>query len=487
MPNPGRGLFGWLLAFAIVAAAASPVRIQVEENPVIAGEEVEFAVEATGERVKIPDVRRIDGYPVRSEGLQRLERMEGNRSRIRWVKYFRFTPRRSVRIEPIAVEVDGRRYETAPLDIRVLPKKGGREDDFILDLNLSATEVYVGEPVVVTVRFKENRAVPVMNVDFVPMRYENFWVKRAGRGRTYPEGEYLVHERRYLFFPQKEGNLSIGPAKVKVAVTKKVRDAFGFIVQRPRWVTVQSRVVPLHVKPLPENVTLTGRFSMTVSAAPGRVKRGEPVRLTIRVEGAGNIEDFTLPRPVIEGVTIYGETPKLDQRFEHGRYSGSWEESYVLISERSFTIPPFSFRYFDPDTGRVVTRRSAPIPITVIDENVTAAAETGGKPAGIESKGEERSMAWIYMNMAGAFLLGMGVMYLLTRLRLARQRGRGKSASAAAAGDEAAMLQQLMPHIAESREAAQMAENLYASLFEGKAVKVDKRVFAKLMETLKKS
>jgi len=48
------------------------------------------------------------------------------------------------------------------------------------------------------------------------------------------------------------------------------------------------------------------------------------------------------------------------------------------------------------------------------------------------------------------------------------------------------MLQALMPYISESKEAAQMAENLYASLQEGRSVHVDPKAFAKLMERLKR-
>jgi len=485
MKNPGRALL-ILWALALVLTASSPVRIHVEENPVIAGEEVAFSVEAEGERVTIPDLRKVGDYPVTEEGMQRLERMEGGRNRIRWVKYFAFTPSRSVRIEPIRVEVDGRTYETAPLDIRVLPKKPSRENDFLLDLDLSQRDAYVGEPVVVTVRFKESRAVPVMNVDFVPIRSGSFWIKRAGKERTYPEGSYLVHERRYLFFPQKEGNLSIGPAKVKVAVTKKMRDAFGFIVQRPRWLTLQSPVKTLSVRPLPSGVTLTGDFSMEVEASPKRVRKGEPVRLTVRVRGEGNIEDFTLPRPEIGGVTVYGEEPRLSQRYEHGRYSGVWERRFVLISDRSFSIPSFSFRYFDPKNGRIVTRRSDPIAVVVTDGIGGSVPSEGTGATETEMKGA-KEMTWIYMNMAGAFLLGMGVMYLLMRLTAKRREKRKRGATKSVAGDEGAMLQKLMPHIADSKEAAQMAENLYASLFEGKAVRVEKKAFEKLMETLKKS
>jgi len=93
-------------------------------------------------------------------------------------------------------------------------------------------------------------------------------------------------------------------------------------------------------------------------------------------------------------------------------------------------------------------------------------------------------MMWIYMNLALAFLLGMGVMYLL--MRWGRRRREKRRLTLYSVGGDAVMLQRLMPYISESKEAAQMAENIYAAIFEGKAVKVERKAFEKLMKELKR-
>jgi hypothetical protein len=338
----------------------------------------------------------------------------------------------------------------------------------------------VGEPVAVTVRFREKRGVPVMNVDFVPIAYENFWVKQVGKRRRYAEGNYLVHEIRYLFFPQREGNLTIGPAKVKVAVTQKVRDAFGFVVRRPKWLTFESERIPLRVLPLPEGVTLVGRFSLDAEAAPLRVKAGEPVTLTVRVKAEGNIEDLRMPTPAIEGVTVYAQKPVVTQRYEHGRYSGEWVGRYTLLAERSFTIPSMTLDYFDTEKKRRVHLATPPIPVEVAP--ATALEEKRKTPEGTE-KEKETMMSWLYMNLAAAFAAGMAVMWLLTRF-FGKRAKRGRYRIEVPTERER-MLQQLMPYISTSPEAAQMAENLYAAIYEGKAVKVEKKAFEALMRKLK--
>ena len=468
----------WALPALLPLLAWGGVKASVEENPILKGESVELAVEAEGERVRFPHIEKIGPYRVTEEGSQRMERMESNRTVVRWVKLYAFTPERSVTVPPLTVEVDGKAERTRPLSIRVERTPKRHVESFALDLNASKTTAYVGEPIDVTLRFRERREIPVMNVDFLPMRNDDFWIKRVHGRKEYARGGYLVHEVHYLYFPQCPGELAIGPAEVKVAVTKKVRDAFGFIVRRPEWIRVKSEPVTVRVKPLPQGVQLVGRFTMEADAAPRKVRSGEPVTLEVTVEAEGNIEDFSLPPLKIEGVTAYADPPKVEQRFTRGVYRGSWRRRYVLISDRSYTIPSLSLRYLDPKSGQVEEVHTPPIAIEV-ERGAAAPAKERGKER-IEEKRVESPMEWMAA-LAAAFVAGMGFMYLLSRLAKRKKRRARRARS-----DEtrAEMLQRLMPYIAESKEAAQMAENLYASLFEDRTVRIDKRAYRSLMERL---
>jgi hypothetical protein len=456
------------------------VKLVVDENPVRRGESVEFSIEAEGESTIFPKIRRIGDYNVTREGMQRLERLEGNRSVTKWVAYYSFTPEENVTIPSYDVIVDGKEERTPPLLLEVQERSKGEDRDFRLFLETEKEKTRVGEPVEVTVRFVQKIDVPVMNVDFVPIKYENFWVKRIVGRKEYRRKEERVIEERFLFFPQIAGELTIGPAEVKIAMAKKMRDAFGYVVRRPQWFSVVSKPVTLHVDPLPEGVKLVGNFKIETRVEPLRAEAGRPVTLTVSVEAEGNIEDFDLPPLRIEGVTVYEEEPKIEQRYLQGVYRGRWVKKYVLVADRSFTIPSMELRFFNPQKGVTEISRSAPVSVEIV----------GGKPGGEKASGSgviqkerEESMVWIYLNLAAAFLLGMGVMYLILWL-MDRKRKR-KERKIPAAGSESQMLQRLMPYIAESKEAAQMAENLYASIFEGKAVKVDRKAFERLIEKLR--
>ena len=488
MNTPGRKcLMGVIVAlsmiFVSVCSAGAGVTASVDENPVIAGESVELSIEAEGEKVRFPKIREIGGYRVTEEGMQRFERMEGNRSVVSWVKLYAFTPKRSLHIPSLRVEVDGRTRRTEPIDIRVDPA-GVKNEGLVLDLLADRKRAYVGQPIDVKVRFMERRDIPVMNVDFVPMTFEHFWGKQVGRIRRYREGAFLVHEKHYLLFPQHEGNLTVGPMTVKVAVSKKVRDAFGFIVRRPQWVTLRSNPWPVVVEPLPQGVSLVGRFTLDVQVNRRHVIAGEPVELMVEVSGKGNVEDIRLPAFTIAGVTIYRQPSTIVQRYEHGLYRGSWRKKYILVADRNYTIPSLQIHYFDPANQRIEKLSSAPIAIEVRATTSQSSQQAPEAVHGVrDQENKEPNMAWIYMNLALAFLLGMGTMAALSygwRRRRRKLNERGYKI------DEHRMLQRLMPHISSSIEAANMAENLYAALFEGKAIKVDKKAFAKLMEKLEK-
>jgi len=471
-----RGSLFILLIFSSLMFGAG-VKASVDENPIIAGESVEFAIEAEGDRVQFPKIEKIGEYRVTAEGSQRLEKFEDNHSVVRWIKLYAFTPKKSVTIPSFDVFVDGKKAVTEPILVQVKPNKGHHSNDFSIQIIADRAEAYVGQMVDVKVIFKEKRNVPVVNVDFIPIKFEDFWVKRVGKEKRYPEGDYLVHEIHYLFFPQKPGELTIGPAEVKVAVAKKMRDAFGFIVRKPKWITISSSSLKLTVKPLPQNVNLIGNFKLIVQAEPKRVEAGKPVKLVVRVEAEGNIEDFNLPELHIDGVTIYSEEPKLEQRYSRGIYSGSWEREYVLIAEKSFVIPSFSLKYFDPKTERVKEVKTKPIEVEVIGDSIQQESNLN-KVESVKQFKEEKEMSLFYIFIP--FLAGMGFMYLLIKLNGVINI---KDKQSSKPSKKQYMLQQLLPYLQVSKEAFDLAERLSSPDYT--ISKNDKKEFEKLMKNIK--
>ncbi|WP_456381205.1 BatD family protein [Hydrogenimonas sp.] len=479
MSIPGK-LLGWMLP---VLSLIADVRTVVPENPVVAGEPVEMRIEAEGENVVFPDIRKIGTCEILAKEVQRFEKVGEKRDGVMWVGIYRFVPERKMTIPSFEVIVDGRKESTQPLTIDVKRVPDLWKKDLKLRLRISRTRAFVGEPVGVTVQWIQKRTVPVMNVDFVPLKKKHFWVERMAERTTRTEGEYRIVEERYLFFPQIEGNLTIGPAEVKVAMAQKMEDAFGNVVRRPRWFSIVSEPAILHVEALPPGIKLVGNFDLKTHVSPRRTDAGKPVTLDVVVEGEGNLEDFELPELHIEGVTVYAEEPQIEQHCPKGHCRGRWKKRYILVSDRSFTIPSIALRFFDPVKESIGESKSEEVNVEVV--RGVSDVKRSENPKLERVRKDAKEMNWIYVTIGvTAFFLGMGVMYIAMR----RQRGKGprRGEKRVDMGDESQMLQRLMPHISVSKEAAQMAENLYASIFEGRAVKIDRKEFFRLLEELRK-
>jgi hypothetical protein len=349
-----------------------------------------------------------------------------------------------------------------------------------LRLRLAKRSAYVGEPVEAEVRLHQKRDAETMSVDFVPFVPEGFWMKRIGSPQRLTEGNESVRIMRYLLFPQRPGRLAVGPVEAKVALPKKVRDAFGFSVRGVRWLRIKSDRAVLEVREPPQHLRLVGRFQWQVRVAPEKVRAGDPVTLTVRIAGWGNLEDIKVPEPRIEGVTVYARKPRIQERYEAGRYGGVWQRRFLLIADRNFTVPAMTLRYFDPTLHAVKELRS---------DAVTVAVQNNGRSARpwVAMDGEKRGrdiMGWIYANLVLAFLLGMATMYFGSRLS-----NKWRKRAEASETDKGAKryFARLMPHIAESQTAAQMAEKLYETIRKGEELsKSESRKIEKLLQKLRK-
>ncbi|MEO6527456.1 MAG: BatD family protein [Gemmatimonadaceae bacterium] len=107
------------------------------------------------------------------------------------------------------------------------------------------------------------------------------------------------------------------------------------------------------------------RISSRVSAPT--VRLGDPVVLTVRVEGIGNVK--LLPRPVFAVpwamLTMSEERVRVDSA--RARISGSKEYDWIITPRTTGarTIPGIRYPFYDPDTRRYAVIETAPISVNV--------------------------------------------------------------------------------------------------------------------------
>ena len=132
----------------------------------------------------------------------------------------------------------------------------------------------------------------------------------------------------------------------------------------------------------PENFSgAVGQFTMKASADPKSVDAGEPVTLTLKVEGRGSFDAMTPPELTgADGWRTYAPKESFDGNDAIG-FGGTktFEYSMVAREDRSAT-PGASFSYFDPLKKKYVTLTADPVAVTAAgggsaaDDGQTAAA-----------------------------------------------------------------------------------------------------------------
>ncbi len=283
--------------------------------------------------------------------------------------------------QPATARVDGKTYKSAPLTIVVRggagvagrptdPNQapGGAVDDGLtgaeydtrafLRTVIEPKEVYVGQQLDVTVYLYTRLRLSPHSVMPSKPAMDGFWVHDhqitslqattvAVRGQNYRA--YLL--QRSAAFPQRTGELVIGPPKVSFDV------GGASLFDTPQRIQRVGVPVTVQVKPLPRPgppSAVVGSYELRATLDRRAVRTGDAVTLRAQATGRGNVQDLRIELPPIAGVRALQPAIRDEQRFEGSIVSGerSWE--WILIAETpgKHTIPPIELHFFDPETGK---------------------------------------------------------------------------------------------------------------------------------------
>ncbi|NPA82649.1 MAG: protein BatD [Epsilonproteobacteria bacterium] len=447
------------------------VDASVDKDHILRGESVTLKLSAEGEEAVFPKITQIGGFEIDSVSNSKSEIT--NKGKVyRFVsKYYTFTPLNDVEIPSYTIKVDGKEFKTKPIKISV---KSPPSKSFDLEMYSDKKEVYVGEPLRLTIVFRKKIGVNLSDVSFNPPSFLGFWAKELQTSPKEIVGSFVVQKIEYVLFPQREGEIEIDRASLDITSLKRDKnDEYSYQREKKR---IFSNSLKIDVKPLPLGVRLFGKFSLKANVDKRSVKAGEAVNLTIRVEGEGNIEDideFSLDIPF---VTVYKERPKIVSDFRNGRYGGSFSEKFSLIAKKDFTIPSFSLAFFDKDRKERVVLKTEPI-----DINVTGGGAKESKIERFDRKREEDvDMKKLVLLSIGTFIIGVLIGFLLKGAVFRKKRTissiqkRIKSAK-----DDKELLKILLPFVERSKEIEEIVFALEANVYNGGGYKVDRKRLVK--------
>jgi hypothetical protein len=258
------------------------------------------------------------------------------------------------------------------------------------------------------------------------------------------EIEYYVYEIKRMFYAARTGVYNFGPAMIKGTFVAGV-EGTEFLGKRVVAIAPAKQVTVLDVpSPRPDGfVGGVGKYQVTATASPMKLRVGDPLTLTLEFAKGRNsgslamisAPDLSLSPTIAESFDIIDSNPT-------GRVEGDTKKfAYALRPKKpGVTIESIEMSTFDPTERKFTPLSTSPIPLEVTEASALNSSELVGgfsKPSNSDIK---LSTKGIYQNMLdprlvrnqrpnfGLYFASLGLMGLLTAgTVIAIQFARGRS------------------------------------------------------------
>lgn len=249
------------------------------------------------------------------------------------------------------------------------------------------TSAVLGEQITVSYKLYAHKDLRIVDLqDFKAPAFQGFWTTNVDLGELkYEDVElsgvpYRVSEiKRVIIIPQKGGVLTPEPMEVQAIVQLRTeRRPDGSIATTLtgttgptvefkdfRSVFASSRQ-SIRVKPLPAGAPASfhgavGNLDMQAWISKSETLTDEPVTLTIKIRGEGNLDLINTPKLSLP-VELESYEPKVysDVKAGFDGITGAVTFEYYLQPRKTrlYVLKPFEFTFFNPTTGQYVTERS---------------------------------------------------------------------------------------------------------------------------------
>ena len=297
-----------------------------------------------------------------------------------------------IKIPRLEVVLDGKQYLTEELTMNVSKKETDTiATDMFLKIEVSDSDVKIGEQVIVTYTFFTRIASKVLSTEFP--KYKDFWVEKlfdpAGK-QIKPEAWNDIEINGYKYksikiyevalFPLSEGKFDLNSMIMKIETKEKdpgIRRLFwedpffDTFSQRTKARILVSEQKTINVSKLinkPKDFTgAVGSFDIMSSVSSDIVENGTPMTFYLKLIGEGNLSN--IGRPIIsfpDDFDIFdGEI--LNERNITDSVSGAitWEYNLIPRKEGNYIISAISVPFFDTEKESWNLAKSNPIKLNI--------------------------------------------------------------------------------------------------------------------------
>lgn len=385
------------------AAAETEVEARLSRAALPVGETTTLEIQVRGPsgRVADPTVRVPDGVTVLGSGrMESSSWINGRTSRKITFRYELTADRPGTyRIGPIAVRTGDGAYEIPGAVLSVVPGRprvgGGGSGPASLEVDVSPTEPYVGQPAMLRVRLIQ-RADFAEVPGYTPPSSAGFWAEKSSQPESYMADEggrrVLVTETRTRVYGIAAGKAQIGEAMVLLQLSSQGpgNDPFAWLgAQRPRRdVEVRSKPFSVRVRPLPAGAPAgfegaVGRLAVSWEADRAATPQDVPFVVQLDIRGVGNLPlvhtpTWSHPDAEIFAGSIDDSAGRIGT-LDAGRRRFQW----TVLARRTGTlrlVPP-RVAWFDPAAGSYYSAGLQPIEVEIGPPTSAAVAGADALPA----------------------------------------------------------------------------------------------------------
>ncbi|HIC10035.1 MAG TPA: hypothetical protein EYO61_01580 [Campylobacterales bacterium] len=459
--------FTYLLLSKVVAT--------LDRDTITNGSEARLTITAYGKEIEEPTISKIEGFDILSVSTETFFTSINGKVTQGKKFYYIFAPDRNITIQPITFIVDGKVEKTKPLSLRVVEPKFSKDDPFILEISTDKDSYYLGEPIKLHVHYQEDLSQDVIDRRYSEPSSDSLWLKYKSPVRDRRGADKYHVYIDYIFTPQSIGDLHISGAKMKVGTRARRRDSWGFFFETAKWHDVISQGINLKVLPSPTKIV--GDFNISLNVDKSEIKSGEAVNLVLKIVGSGNIEDIQPFKIDIQNGIVYDEKPEIAHTMQGGKYIGTFTQKFAVVLDKSEDIPQISFEYFNPQTKKIVTKRTHKISIKVLQspkigsENVKI--ERGSDEVAKQPNISNLDRTYLYIISLLSFLGGIlvSLIWFLSPI----QKLRKWKVLRNILNRDRELFKLLLPKLYSNSEIVPIAEKLERKIYHGEKVKISKR------------
>ncbi len=322
----------------------------------------------------------------------------------------------STKATPIeVVEASARRDEQAAAEQGTAVQNQIAQDDILIRLNLSRSEVYQGEPIRASLTLYTRASIAGFENAKLPS-FNGFWSQELPTDNYRPSRQTLngkVYDsqviKEYLLYPQQSGVLTIESADLTAIAQVVMRSSRAFdpffgggseVYNVPR--KLSTGAVKVTVKELPAGAPASftgavGKFSMDAQLPASELKANSAASYTVRISGTGNLTFLQAPKLNLpSSFELYDvrSTENITSATSGTTGYRQFEYPFIARAEGEYDIAPIEFSYFSPEQGSYITLSSAPLTLNVSPDGSAGAATpaqliTGTSKEGVRQLGSD--------------------------------------------------------------------------------------------------